>query len=77
MMTTPKPRRPSPHRKEIFNDPATPAAGNPKGDVTFVEFFDYRCPYCKQVEPAIESMLKQDPKLRIVYKEFPISGRSR
>jgi len=62
------------HRKEVFDDPATPVAGNPEGDVTIVEFFDYRCPYCKQVEPSIESMLKQDPKLRLVYKEFPILG---
>jgi protein-disulfide isomerase len=64
----------SKHRKEVFDDPATPVAGNPEGDVSLVEFFDYRCPYCKQVEPSIESMLKQDPKLRIVYKEFPILG---
>jgi protein-disulfide isomerase len=62
------------HRREVFNDPATPVAGNPQGDVAVVEFFDYRCPYCKQVEPSLESMLKQDPKLRLVYKEFPILG---
>ncbi len=62
------------HRKEVFKDPATPIAGNPQGDVAVVEFFDYRCPYCKQVEPALDSMLKQDPKLRLVYKEFPILG---
>ncbi len=62
------------HRQQVFNDPATPAAGNPKGDVTLVEFFDYRCPYCKQVQPAIEALLKEDPKLRILYEEFPILG---
>ena len=62
------------HRREVFNDPATPAAGNPQGDVAVVEFFDYRCPYCKQVEPSLDSMLKQDAKLRLVYKEFPILG---
>ena len=59
---------------EIFDDPASPVGGNPHGDVTMVEFFDYRCPYCKRVEPSIETMLKQDPGLRIVYKEFPILG---
>jgi protein-disulfide isomerase len=62
------------HKTEVFNDPATPVGGNPRGDVTVVEFFDYRCPYCKQVEPSLEKMLHQDPQLRLVYKEFPILG---
>jgi protein-disulfide isomerase len=62
------------HRHDVFEDAATPVGGNPHGDVAVVEFFDYRCPYCKQVEPSLESMLKQDPKLRFVYKEFPILG---
>ena len=61
-------------RKELLEDPATPAGGNPKGDVTLVEFFDYRCPYCKQMEPTVEALLKHDPNLRIVYKEWPILG---
>ena len=61
-------------RHEVFDDPATPVGGNPKGDVTIVEFFDYRCPYCKQVHPAIQKLLDQDPKLRFVYKEFPVLG---
>ena len=47
----------STRRREIFEDPDTPVAGNPKGDVSLVEFFDYRCPYCKQVEPALEALL--------------------
>lgn len=61
-------------KKEIFDDPSTPVGGNPKGNVSLVEFFDYRCPYCKQVEPALESLLRQDTQLRIVYKEFPVLG---
>src|SRR6267378_1736653 len=61
-------------RQEVFDDPATPVGGNPKGDVTIVEFFDYRCPYCKQVHPAIQTLLDQDSKLRFVYKEFPVLG---
>lgn len=61
-------------RDELLNDPASPVGGNPKGDVTIVEFFDYRCPYCKQMEPGLEALIKEDPKLRIVYKEFPILG---
>lgn len=61
-------------RSEIFDDPATPVAGNPKGDVTIVEFFDYRCPYCKQVLPSLQTLLKEDHKLRFVYKEMPVLG---
>ena len=61
-------------RQEIFEDPNAPIAGNPKGDVTLVEFFDYRCPYCKQVAPAIDALLAEDKKLRVVYKEFPVLG---
>src|ERR1051326_7752795 len=60
--------------REVFDDPATPTAGNPKGDVSLVEFFDYRCPYCKQVEPALEALLAEDRQLRFVYKEFPVLG---
>jgi len=45
-----------------------------QGDVALVEFFDYRCPYCKQVHPAIQKLLDQDRKLRFVYKEFPVLG---
>jgi protein-disulfide isomerase len=61
-------------RGELLHDDLAPVAGNPMGDVTIVEFFDYRCPYCKQVEPSLEALVKQDPKLRIVYKEFPVLG---
>jgi protein-disulfide isomerase len=61
-------------RREIFDDPATPVGGNPQGDVAIVEFFDYRCPYCKQVQPAIQKLLDQDQKLRFVYKELPVLG---
>ena len=58
----------------MFEDPDTPVGGNPHGDVSLVEFFDYRCPYCKQVEPSLEALLTQDPHLRFVYKEFPVLG---
>jgi protein-disulfide isomerase len=64
----------SDRQSEIFDDPATPVGGNPHGDVTIVEFFDYRCPYCKQVQPALQALLDQDHKLRFVYKEMPVLG---
>src|SRR5689334_20414430 len=59
---------------QIFNNPADPVAGNPQGDVTVVEFFDYRCPYCKRVSDALIQLVKDDPKIKLVYKEFPILG---
>jgi protein-disulfide isomerase len=62
-------------RQELLADPTSPTAGNPKGDVTIVEFFDYRCPYCKQVEPSLEALLREDRQLRIIYKELPILGK--
>ena len=61
-------------RNEIFDDPATPVGGNPRGDVTIVEFFDYRCPYCKQVLPALQTLVKDDRNLRFIYKEMPVLG---
>jgi len=61
-------------RRDIFDDPATPVGGNPEGDVTIVEFFDYRCPYCKQVQPTLRTLLDQDRKLRFIYKEMPVLG---
>jgi protein-disulfide isomerase len=48
--------------------------GNPRGDVTVVEFFDYRCPYCKAMLERVQALVKSDPKLRLVLKEFPILG---
>jgi protein-disulfide isomerase len=61
-------------RHEVFDDPDTPVAGNPQGNASLVEFFDYRCPYCKQVEPSLEALLTADRQLRFVYKEFPVLG---
>ncbi|HLC09112.1 MAG TPA: DsbA family protein [Methyloceanibacter sp.] len=60
--------------QEIFNDPGSPVGGNPEGDVTLVEFFDYNCPYCRQAAPRMIEAEANDPDLRIVYKEFPILG---
>lgn len=59
-------------RGEIENDPTSPVVGNPQGDVTVVEFFDYRCGYCKAVLPAVQRLLKEDPKVRYVMKDLPI-----
>jgi protein-disulfide isomerase len=59
---------------EVFRDPDSPVGGNPNGDVTLVEFFDYNCPYCRQVAPLLLEAVAADPRLRVVFKEFPILG---
>ena len=56
----------------IQTDPATPTAGNPKGDLTIVTFFDYNCPFCKKAEPALEQVVEEDGHIRLVYKDWPI-----
>jgi len=61
--------------KEIFHRPDAPTAGNPKGDVTVVEFFDYNCGYCKRAFGDIAKLVKQDPKIKIVFKELPILSK--
>ncbi len=61
-------------RDELFKDSTNPVGGNPNGDVTIVEFFDYRCPYCKAVAPDLQKALSADGKVRLIYKEFPILG---
>jgi protein-disulfide isomerase len=53
---------------------ADPVAGNPQGDVTIVEFFDTRCPYCRKMEPVMETFLAQDHGVKLVYKDLPILG---
>jgi protein-disulfide isomerase len=60
--------------EEIFRDAASPVGGNPDGDITLVEFFDYNCPYCRQVASVMRKAEEADPQLRIAYKEFPILG---
>ena len=62
------------HRDEIFLDPEAPVAGNPDGAVILVEFFDYRCGYCRRVKPTLDALLAENNDVRLVYKEFPILG---
>lgn len=63
------------HAKQLFGEPEPIVAGNPKGDITIVEFFDYRCPYCKQVKQTVADLLKTDGNIRLVLKEFPILSK--
>jgi protein-disulfide isomerase len=58
----------------LFNSTRQVVLGNPKGDVTMVEFFDYNCGFCKRAMADMMELLKDDPKLRIILKEFPVLG---
>src|SRR6201992_4024389 len=62
------------HSEALFNSPRQVTIGNPKGDVTLVEFFDYNCGYCKRALSDLTTIMKDDPKLRVVLKEFPVLG---
>ncbi|MEM9440617.1 MAG: DsbA family protein [Pseudomonadota bacterium] len=61
-------------RDDLENDPATPIAGNPEGDVALVEFFDYRCGYCRRVLSSMQALMDEDEKLKVVFKELPVLG---
>lgn len=60
------------HAKEIYRAPNAPVAGNPDGDITVVEFFDYNCGYCKRGFAEVAKLVEQDKNVRVVFKEFPI-----
>jgi protein-disulfide isomerase len=60
------------YKELIINDPTSPIAGNPKGDVTIVEFFDYSCGYCKKIFPNLKRLISEDKNIRFVFKELPI-----
>jgi protein-disulfide isomerase len=62
------------HADAIFKSPRGVIVGNPNGDVNFVEFFDYNCGYCKKAMSDMLDLMKSDPKLRVVLKEFPVLG---
>ncbi|HEY2675778.1 MAG TPA: thioredoxin domain-containing protein [Steroidobacteraceae bacterium] len=57
---------------EILRNPGTPATGAKTADVTLVEYFDYNCPFCKKLAPALRGLLDADPKVALIYKDWPI-----
>ena len=61
--------------KELYRHPDAPVAGNPDGDITIVEFFDYNCGYCKRGFSNVLKMIESDPKVRVVFKELPILSK--
>ena len=58
----------------VLRDPDIPVAGNVKGDITIVEYFDYQCPYCRKIEPELQQVVHDDGKVRLVLKDWPILG---
>jgi protein-disulfide isomerase len=60
--------------RQMLANPGTEAVGARKPDVVVVEYFDYNCPYCKKLVPALRALLAQDPKVGLVYKDWPILG---
>ena len=64
----------SKNKEALFNNPNSPVLGNPKGDVTVVEFYDYACGYCKMAQAAVKDVLTTDKNVRFIAKEFPILG---
>src|SRR3546814_8528564 len=61
-------------RKAVVDDPVASKRAGTAYDVTVVEFFDYNCPYCRRMEPVLNALLRSDPKVRIVYRDWPIFG---
>src|SRR5262249_5367673 len=61
-------------RDAVLRDPEIPVLGNPQGDLTVVEYFDYQCPYCKKYAPEIAQVVRDDGKIRLVLKDWPIFG---
>ena len=61
-------------RDAVLRDPDIPDLGNPQGDMTIVEYFDYQCPYCKKAAPDLALVAREDGKVRIVLKDWPIFG---
>lgn len=62
------------NKDAIFNDGHSWVGGNPEGDITLVEFVDYRCGFCRKVNPELEALIKDDGNIRFILKEFPILG---
>lgn len=61
-------------RKDLERDPTAPVLGNPKGDITLTEFFDYNCPFCRKMVGTVQKLISSDPQLRVVYREWPVFG---
>jgi protein-disulfide isomerase len=62
------------NKQDLYNSPFQAVIGNPKGKITLVEFFDYNCGYCKRALGDLVTLMKSEPELRVVLKDFPVLG---
>jgi protein-disulfide isomerase len=63
-----------PNEASVLRDPDNPVLGNPDGDISIVEWFDFNCPYCRKLEPELRQAVQDDGKVRLVLKDWPILG---
>src|SRR6201995_478344 len=63
-----------PNEASVLRDPDSPVFGNPNGDISIVEWFDFNCPYCRKIEPEMRQVIQDDGKIRLVLKDWPILG---
>src|SRR5690606_19454054 len=61
-------------RQALERDPTAPVLGNPQGDITLTEFFDYNCAFCRKMVPTVQRLIGADPQLRVVFREWPVFG---
>lgn len=61
-------------RQALERDPTAPVLGNPDGNITLTEFFDYNCGFCRKMLPVMQQLVSSDPDLRVVYREWPVFG---
>jgi protein-disulfide isomerase len=74
MLAVPRAASAEPNEASVLRDPDNPVLGNPNGDISIVEWFDFNCPYCRKLEPELRQVVQDDGKVRLVLKDWPILG---
>jgi protein-disulfide isomerase len=74
MLAVPHAASAEPNEASVLRDPDNPVFGNPNGDISIVEWFDFNCPYCRKLEPELRQVVQDDGKVRLVLKDWPILG---
>lgn len=74
MLAMPRTAQAEPKEAEVLRDPDNPVLGNPDGDISIVEWFDFNCPYCRKIDPEMRQVVQDDGKVRLVLKDWPILG---